>query len=424
MLMVVNPAIEVYLLDPEGRILGFSAPPGKVKREAIPLAPVEAFLAGEENLPIRGADPRDLERRKVFSAAPVVHDGRLEGYLYVVLGGEEHDSVAQMIQGSYILRLSAGIVAAGLAVTLIVGLLSFNWLTRRLRRLIDAVRAFQRGDLDRTRELTRWVRPRDGDEIDQLGRAIERMARRIDEQIRQLSAADASRRELVASVSHDLRTPMTALQGSLETLLMKEESFTPEERRHYLRLAVRHGHRLERLIAELFELATLDSGGAALRFESFSLAELVQDVTQKFGQEAEKKGLTLETELPEGAPFVTADIARIERVLQNLIENAIKYTPDGGRVRLTLVPGERQLTALVSDTGRGIAEADLPHVFERFYRAQGSEAGDSRGEGADGAGLGLAIAKRILQLHGSPIEVESAPGKGTTFRFRLPLHGA
>ncbi|MCZ6707183.1 MAG: HAMP domain-containing sensor histidine kinase [Chloroflexi bacterium] len=418
MLMVINPAIEVYLLDPQGAILAFSAPPGKVKRRSVSLVPLEAFLAGERSFPIRGDDPRGLERRKVFSAAPVTHNGHLEGYLYVVLGGEEYDSVVQMIQGSYILRLSAAVAMASLAVTLIIGFLSFNWLTRRLRRLIGAVGAFQQGDYAPLLGLSQWLRPTGGDEIDQLGRAIERMVRRIEQQIRHLSSADASRRELVASVSHDLRTPMTALQGSLETLLMKEETFTVEERRHSLQLAVRHGRRLERLIDELFELATLDGGGAALNVESFSLAELVQDVTQKFALEADRKGLRLETEMPENAPFVSGDIARIERVLQNLIENAIKYSSDGGTVRLTLIPGERKLTALVSDTGCGIAEADLPHVFDRFYRGEKSD-----GKGPEGTGLGLAIAKRILQLHGSPIEVESAVGEGTTFRFRLPLHG-
>jgi signal transduction histidine kinase len=423
MLMVVNPAIEVYLLDPEGRILAFSAPPGKVKREAVALAPIEAFLAGEQRLPIRGDDPRDPGREKVFSAAALTDGGRLQGYLYVVLGGEDYDTVVAMIQGSYVLRLGAGVAVAGLAVTLAVGFLSFFWLTGRLRRLIVAVQAFQRGDFATARRLSRWLRASGGDEIDLLGRTISRMAGRIEDQIAQLSAADASRRELVASVSHDLRTPMTALQGSIETLLMKETTFSAEERRRYLQLAAEQGRRLERLIGELFELSTLDSGGAALHLEPFSLGELVQDVTQKFALEADQKGLHLETRIPEHAPFVSADIARIERVLENLIENAIKYTPAGGEVRLTLIPGERQVTAQVSDTGRGIAEADLARVFERFYRA-GADTEEGPEEGPEGTGLGLAIAKRILQLHGSPIEVESAVGQGTTFRFHLPSHGA
>ena len=255
-----------------------------------------------------------------------------------------------------------------------------------------------------------------GDEIDRLGVTVEQMSQRIVDQIRQLRHADASRREMVANVSHDLRTPLTSLQGYLETLLIKEGELSEEERRHYLGLAVKHGRRLSQLTAELFELAMLESREADLHFEPFSLAELVQDVAQKFKLEAEKREICLETEIPKGAPFVSADIALIERVLENLIENAIKYTPEGGTIRLSLILGRGRIAARVSDTGVGIPEAEIPHIFERFYRVE-----KSRGEGPEGTGLGLAIAQRILQLHGSPIQVESEPGAGTSFTFELPI---
>ncbi len=160
----------------------------------------------------------------------------------------------------------------------------------------------------------------------------------------------------------------------------------------------------------------LDSTGTRLNFEPFSLAELVQDVAQKFRLEAERRGVRLETEMPERAPFVRADIGLIERVLENLIDNAIRYTPRGGSVRLSLALGEGTIAARVADTGRGIPKEELPRIFERFYRVE-----KSRAEEPEGTGLGLAITRRILQLHESPIEVESEPGSGTAFTFRLPL---
>ena len=413
-LMVINPRIEVYLLDPEGRLLSYSAEPGKVKLDRVDLAPVRAWLGGNATLPLRGDDPRDPQAPKPFSAATVHDGGTAAGYLYVVLGGEEYQSATAMVFGSHILRLSLGGGGGGLLIALAAGVLLFAWLTRRLSLLTESVDSFREGDFQSPVLLAGWRR--DGDEIDRLGIAVEEMSQRIADQIEQLRQADAARRDMIANISHDLRTPLASLQGYLETLLIKEDSFSAEEKREYLQLAARHGERLSRLIAELFELTMLDSTGTRLDFEPFSLTELVQDVAQKFNLEAERKGLALETEIPGDAPFVRADIGLIERVLENLIENAIKYTPAGGEVRLTLVAGKDGISTRVADTGRGIPPADLDHIFERFYRVE-----KARGDAPEGAGLGLAIAHRILQLHESPIEVESAPGHGAAFTFSLPL---
>ncbi len=417
-LMIVNPAIEVYLLDAEGRILTFSAPPGKVLRKRIDLDPVAAFLAGGEAFPIRGEDPRDSEGYKVFSAAPVMDGGRLAGYLYVVLGGEAYDSVVRVFQSSYILRLAAGVAAAGLILALVAGALSFIWLTRRPRRLSAAVEAFKRSDFQEPLRLKGWRPNPRGDEIDHLGLTVESMSRRMVRQIGLLRRADTARRDMVANISHDLRTPLTSLQGYLDTVLMKGGDLTREDQRRYVELALKHCHRLGQLTDELFELAKLESDKPPIQIESFSLAELAQDVAQKFRLEAEKRRISLDTEIPRDVLAVTGDIALIERVLENLIENALRYTPIGGRVCLSLVHDAGRIVARISDTGRGISREELPHIFERFYRVE-----KARGDASAGAGLGLAIVKRILQLHDSAIEVESEPGVGTSFRFALPVTG-
>lgn len=414
-LMVINPRIEVYLLDPQGRILAYSAKPGQVKREAIDLAPVLDWLGGTRATPLHGDDPREPGDSKPFSAAPVRDGGALAGYLYIVLGGGEYRTAADMVAGSHILRLALGGGALGLLVALAAGILSFNWITRRLGRLTAAVENFREAGFRLPMRLAGWRR--DGDEIDRLGVVVEEMSQRIADQIEQLRQADAARREMVTNISHDLRTPLASLQGYLETLLIKDESFTAEEKRHYLELAARQGDRLGRLVTELFDLTMLDSTGTRLNFEPFSLAELVQDVAQKFRLEAERKQLTLETDIPAAAPFVRADIGLIERVLENLIENAIKYTSEGGAVRLSLAPAKAGgMATTVADTGCGIPAEDLGRIFERFYRVE-----KSRADAPEGAGLGLAITRRILQLHDSVIDVESTPGEGSTFTFRLPL---
>jgi signal transduction histidine kinase len=418
MMMVVNPSIEIYLLDAEGTILAYSAPPGKVKLEAVRLGPVERFLKGPGDLPVTGDDPRHPGVNKAFSAAPIIRDDRLEGYLYVVLGGEQYDSAVQLLQGSYVLRLGVAAVIVGLLFTLVAGLLLFNVLTRRLRRLAAEMEVFQRSGF--TQRMNFGVSPREegGDEIDRLQISFDEMADRMIAQLHELKRADDLRRELVANVSHDLRTPLASLRGYLETLMLKKDGLSNEERQRYIEAALHHSESLGKLVAELFELAKLESSETRPQPETFALAELVQDVIQKHQLAAERKHIRLHGDFGEDLPFVHADIGLIERVLENLIDNALRYTPDQGEIEIRLRPSGNAVAVVVRDTGRGIPSDELGHVFDRFYRSK---------NGADidgGSGLGLAISKKILDLHGSRIEVSSAVGEGTTFRFELPGQAA
>jgi signal transduction histidine kinase len=415
MMMAINPAIEVYLLDPAGRVLAHAAPDHKVRRARVDLAPLYAFLAGATAFPILGDDPRTQAGRKAFSAAPILTDRGLQGYLYVILGGEEYDGIVDRLKGSFIGRLSAWAVTAGLLFALAAAALVLGLMMRRLKRLARAMDAFRAGDpAALPGEYADIGPPRD--EIDRLGVTFVQMARRIEEQLRGLERNDALRRELVANVSHDLRTPLASLRGYLETLLIKGRTLGEAERHGYLEIAVRHARRLGRRIDELFEIATLDAQERPPRCEPVSLAELVQDVALKFRLEAERKGVALEVELPPAPPFVCADIGLLERALDNLIVNALRYTPAGGAVGIALGVDAGRICLRVTDTGVGIAPQALLRVFDRFYR-------DRRVAGVhhNGAGLGLAISKRIVELHGGTIEAESQAARGTTFRLYLPL---
>jgi two-component system, OmpR family, sensor kinase len=419
-LMVINPSIEVYLLDAQGTILTFSAPPEKVKRQRISLDPLERFLSGTEDLPLLGDDPRDLNRRKIFSVFPIESlSGSIQGYLYVILGGEEFDSITQALKGSYILRLSTWAVVATVLFALVTGLFILKLLTRRLRILALAMETFKRGDFSEQPDLSyrahlQLVSAHRKDEIDELGTIFTQMVDRIHEQITQLSHTDQLRRELVANVSHDLRTPLTSLQGYLETLLLKEGMLSPQEQRNYLEIATKHSEQLGKLIAELFELAKLNSQEMTPHHEPFSLSELAQDVVQKLTLVAEKKQVSLQLDIRADLPYVSADIGLIERALENLIENAIRHTPEKGTVTVALSVGVERILTQVSDTGCGIAPEDLPYIFARYYRVGNGQYGRSTG-----AGLGLAITKRILELHGSSIEAQSIVNSGTTFAFSL-----
>ena len=416
MLMVINPSIEIYLLDPQGNILAFSAEPGKVMRKRVDLAPIKKLINGHPRLPLLGDDPRDNRGKKVFSAAAIAPQGELEGYLYVILGGETYDSIIKMIQGSYILRISIWMIAVSVLVALFAGLLIFALLTRKLKRLTAVMDGFANGTPPERLKLPKSIHDEPTDEIDRLGATFRQMTERINQQMEKLERSDAMRRELVANVSHDLRTPLATLRGYMETLLMKDEDLTTEERRKYLKIAVNHCERLAKLITDLFELAKLEAQDTVVHSEPFSLNELVQDVLQKFELSARGKNINIVTNIGKALPFAYADIALIERVLENLVENAIRFTPENGSVSIVMNHEGDHIRVMVSDTGPGIAEQDLQRVFDRFYQPDGGRKGK---EGH--SGLGLAITKRILQLHGSSIQVRSALHSGTSFTFDLPV---
>lgn len=411
-LMLVNPLIEVYLTDMDGKLLAYSAPEGVVKLDRIQLNPIRQYLDGKA-FPIRGSDPRNPGQQKVFSAAPIYHGQQQEGFLYIILGGQAYDSVMEMLQSSYVMRVWFAAIAASLLVTLITGVIIMRHVTRRLVILHGSMAQFKKSNFTKPVQLPKRFDGRPGDEIDQLGANFREMSERIDQQLKLLQHADASRRELIANVSHDLRTPLASMQGYLETLTLKTDSLSETEKQQYLNIAYQHSKQLGKLIAELFELATLENHDPQLHFEAFSMAELAQDVCQKFQLDARNKDLVLKNQIPPQAAFVSADISLIQRVLENLIENAIKYTQPGGEINLNLDVSDNVIRTSIEDSGSGIPSEELPHIFNRFYRVE-------KHRNTEGTGLGLAIAKRIIQLHQSAIQVQSQPGQGTRFSFDLP----
>lgn len=416
MLMVINPNIEVYLLDTEGRILGYSAPPEKIKRESINLKPVIRFLASGAKQPlIKGDDPRHLSRQKIFSAAPIPAQGPREGYLYVILGGEAYDSAADMIQGSYFLKIGLTGLASALLVALLAGLWLLGLVTRRVGKLSAIMNNFL-SEAKNREFITRYPAPQHPrDEIDALGRTFNIMADKIDAQLEELKANDTKRRELIANVSHDLRTPLTSLQGYLETLTLKRDTLSEEQRQKYLEIVTGHSQRLGQLVSELFELAKLDSVETLLHVEPFSLAELAQDVIQKYQLTAQQKDIQLNANFGDALPSAYGDIGLIQRVLENLIDNAIRYTLPGGSITIELADNRDNIAVKIIDTGCGIDKEELPHIFDRFYRSKRENK-----ERSYNSGLGLAITKRILSLHGSDIAADSDRKQGTTFTFELP----
>ncbi len=411
-MMVMNPKVEIYLLNAEGRILSFFAEPGKtVQAKYVALKPVKQFLSGERKTPTLGEDPRQPDKRKPFSVSPLSLGENESGYLYIIIGGEQYETAAQMVMESYIVRTTLTGLLITLGFTGLIGLILFAFLTKRIRRMSKTVKSFEQRNHEARIDVT------SEDEIGQLGESFNQMADTIVANMEDLKRTDKLRRELIANVSHDLRSPLASIQGYLETILMKEASLPQEKRKQFLELILNDTQMLNKLVHELFELSKLEAEETKPSVEPFPIAELIQDVVMKFQDQAEKANLSLSSTLPSNLPMVSADIAMIERALSNLIDNAIHYTPAGGEINVILTRDTGWIQVAVEDNGPGIPEEDLPFIFERFYRGE-----KSRTSKSGSTGLGLAIAKKIVDLHDGTLSVNSTLGEGSTFTFKLGIY--
>lgn len=408
--MAINPSVEVYLLDPHGQILAHALPQQTVLRGQVALQPLLTLLQPQHALPLLGDDPRSQTGQRIFSVARIRQQNQLQGYLYVVLAGREYQGVVDALSHSAILKrgLLGGLALAGVLVT--SGVVIFVMLTRPLRRLSQKIATYRGCDTHALTDIH-------GDDLSQLEQTFDAMQARIEQQFKRIQHNDQLRRELISNISHDLHTPLASVQGYIETLLTSNGNLPAAEQQQHLQVALRHSRMLSKRIGELFELAKLDDGRVTLNLETFALDELLNDVVQSYRLEALKRGIILSLQpLPHQTLQVTGDIALIERVLQNLIDNALRYTPGGGTVRLLIVADGLNVKVVVEDTGIGIPANDLPLIFERYFRAESHKSSSEAG-----TGLGLAIVKRILDLHGSLVDVASQYGQGTQISFALPL---
>jgi two-component system OmpR family sensor kinase len=409
--MRVNPSIEVYLVDTAGRILAFNAPQGRVKLDRIDMEPVFRFVESRKMLPIFGTDPRNPDARQVFSAAPIQAAKDTIGYTYVVVGGELYQDLVSRLRFSRILQTAAVGAGAVILAGAISGFAGFWFFTRRITGLTSDIERFSRSGftvLPASLPIDRPVAA--ADELDRLRTGFAELARVIHEQVLKLQSADLLLREAIAALSHDLRTPLTALGGYLETIKMRGDELSSSESDSYVDLALAQHRRLTHLVRAQFDLAMLNSSAFPFDPQYASLSDLVHDVGHKFMATAKAAGVDLIVNSPPAGVYANVDLGLLERALENLISNAVRHTPPGGQVEMLINEDSSRIAVCVKDTGSGIPATDLPHIFDRYFR--GANAAKSPGQGA---GLGLAIAKRILELHGGDIVVTSAAGAGAEF---------
>lgn len=310
-----------------------------------------------------------------------------------------------------------GVVAIGSLVlgALLTTLLIFGPARRRLRELEMAAGRLGGGD------LSARAPAQGGDEVASVAQAFNAMADELTARAQALETSDRLRRQLLADVSHELTTPVTAMRGYLETLTMPDFPLDEATRARYLGIVADETGRLEHIIGDLLDLARLEGGGSALTIETLPVADLFARVCARHERTADTAGVSFSVRVEPGANSVRGDRERLEQALQNLAANALRYAPSGTAIELIARREGDAVVLVVMDHGDGIAAEHLPHLFDRFYKAEASRvARPGNNGGTHGSGLGLSIVKAIVERHGGTVGIDSQPGR-TAFALKLPL---
>lgn len=406
--MVANPSVEVYLLDTTGNITDFVVPDTTVQIRRVNIALVREWLAAKDGNRPMGDNPKQPGEPAIFSAAPVYENRQLSGYVYAVLTSEKQREVQTALSGHLYARLSITTFFAALVVAFVVGMVTFFLMTNSISRIAAVVKRFKEGDYSARIEGN--IR---GD-LGLLTTTFNEMADVIVGNIDRITATDRFRQELIANVSHDLRTPLSIMQGYIETLMIRKDRISETDVERYLGIVHDSAQKLSGLVEQLFQYAKLEANVVVPEKEPFLINELAADILMSYQLKAAERFIHLDLDAADNLPQVFADIALTERVFQNLLDNAFKFIPNGGSIKITLSLAANGVRVLVADTGPGISPEERPYIFER-YKQMGKDKPSQKG-----MGIGLAIVKKILELHHTTIDVVSEDGKGATFRFVMP----
>jgi two-component system OmpR family sensor kinase len=296
--------------------------------------------------------------------------------------------------------LEGGLIA--LALSLILAYAISRWVADPLQKLVRAAQSYPSDDMNS-------IVPSGPHEVQDLTRAFNSMIDRVE-------SSQKSQREFVANVSHELKTPLTSIQGFAQAIL-DEAADTPEKRKQAAEIIYNEAARMHRMALDLLELARLEAGTADLKMSMVDVKALLHNVAARFTPQAQKAGIHLQLNIPANLPSLLGDGDRLAQVFTNLIDNALKFTPANGQVILSATSAGEEMEISITDSGSGVPKEALPRLFDRFYQVDASRAGGEK----HGAGLGLAIVKEIIEAHGGRISVRSELGHGTTFVIHLPL---
>lgn len=425
-LITYEPNTGLYVVSLDGQILA-TAGEGKLfwgGTYRVDIAAVREASTGLIGSAVYGSDPDSPTAGCIIAARPIMHNGNQEAWLYVVARNADLNPDLPNLVRSYAVKGAVKIALITLAIGLLVTIGVLALVARPLSELslaAEQIRADDDFQSDpRTQDDTflggthQFPFTDRNDEIGRMARSFEAMVTRLREQAKTLAAVDQGRRSMIAGVSHDLRTPLTALTSQLETLNLKGEQLPIQDRERFMSGALKNASHLRRLTDSLADLSRFDNPNLKAALEPLNIGDLIEDMAIRLSSRIQTEGIVLKTEYADRIGLVNGDINLLERALSNLIDNAIRVLSSEGQITIAAVPIDSQkIRVSVSDNGPGISDKDQARIFEAFY--QTSEHREHRGS----AGLGLAIVKRVADLHGTTVGLKSTLGGGSTFWFDL-----
>ncbi len=405
--MVISPSAEVYFLDTGGYVLAYHASKEEIKLWHLPLQNIKKLIASDGEAFVKNPDPKHPYNNKIFSAAEVKSNRSLIGYIYVVLGSNK--SVSGLLYSSYVGNLLIKAFCFIIFLSLVISFFYLNRIQRKFNDMVGVLARFEGGDL-----AARFsVKPQD--ELAPITTAFNTMADLLVYNINRLKATEQERKDFIATISHDIKTPLAIAHGYTETILLKKEAGDAAEQKEFIQLVLQKIKQVEYLVKQLFDLSKMESADFTPQKEPFIFSDILQEHINAYASSFSEKNITMDCRQCNNPSWVVADVGMMERVVQNILVNAVKYTPFNGSIRVQLSNEADNLVLFVQNSGDPISPAILQWINAK-EGAPNSTAKPSK------TGFGLLIIKKIVQLHQFAFEVASDPGKGNMFTLRMPQH--
>ncbi len=408
--MVLSPSAEVYFLDTVGKVIAYHADENNVNQWILPLDNIKKLIASQGKEYIKSTDPRDPANPKVFSAAEVYNGSQLLGFIYVILGSNKN--VTRMLYNSYFNGLIIKVFFIIILLSILFSFFYINRFQKSFNYMLGILEKFQNGDFE-----ARFPVNKNG-ELEPVTTAFNKMADLLVYNIDKITQSEKERKDFIANISHDLRTPLSVARGYTETLLIKnEKEISPQEEKEYLQLVYKKMLQVEYMVTQLFQLSKMESVAFVPKKEPFIFSEVVQEIIHESFSTAKEKNISIDNSNTEDVSWVFGDIAMMERLIQNLMVNAIKYTPQNGSIKISLTTQGSTLIFNIQNSGTNLSR----QMMDWFNNSSDQNLLSNR---PANTGLGLVIVKKILQLHQFKYELVSAGDSGNIFVIYIPIREA
>ncbi|MEO6454419.1 MAG: HAMP domain-containing sensor histidine kinase [Ginsengibacter sp.] len=403
--MVLSPSAEVYFLDTAGRVIAYHAEEKEIKQWVVPLENIKKLIVSKGTVFIKNTDPKHPDVPKIFSAADVVYQSKSLGYIYVILGS--NTDVTNMLYKSYFSNLFIKVFLLIIVVSIIFTFIYLNRFQKSFNHMIVVLKKFEEGDF-----RARFTSKED-DELAPVTTAFNNMADLLVYNIDRLTKSEQERKEFIANISHDLRTPLSIARGYTETLMMNDEKHVHEQQ-EFVQLVYRKIRQVEHMVKQLFDLSKMESVDFTPKKEPFIFLEILQELIHASASSAAEKNININCSACTNSSWITADIGMMERVIQNLLVNAIKYTPENGSIIISIEQKMQTLIFKIGNSGH-VLNADTVKWFNNLSDDTLLHNRPST------SGIGLVIVKKILHLHQYKFELITEESVGNTFIIHIPI---